>query len=79
MNHTYSAKGNRHYRYYTCHRAQKQGCQECPPPSIPAGEIERFVERVAHDGRAGKIAITFRPTGIKTLASELAERKDEAA
>lgn len=204
MNHAYTSKGNRQYRYYTCHRAQKQGWQECPAPSIPAGEIERFVvneikgigrdpmviretlaqarrqaedlierlrgergalaarlrgahaelgrlaaesqpgdprlaelhdsirdaerriteiddelatldgglvdeteataaladfhelwdcltaceqarliellvERVAYDGRAGKIAITFRPTGIKTLASELAERKDEAA
>lgn len=204
LNHTYSAKGNRQYRYYVCHRAQQRGWQECPSPSIPAGEIERFVidqirgigrnplviretlaearrqaedqierlraergglvgrlrgahaelgrlaagsqpgdprladahdeireaerriteiddelatldgelvdeaeataalvefdalwdcltpreqarvvellvERVAYDGRAGKIAITFRPTGIKTLASELAERKDEAA
>ncbi len=204
MNHTYSAKGNRQYRYYVCHRAQQRGWQECPSPSIPAGEIERFVvdqikgigrdplviretlaqarrqaedqierlraergglvarlrsdhaelgrlaaesqpgdprladanerireaerriteiddelatldgelvdeteataaladfnalwdclapreqarviellvERVAYDGRAGKIAITFRPTGIRTLASELAERKDEAA
>ena len=204
MNHTYSAKGNRQYRYYVCLRAQQRGWQECPTPSIPAGEIERFVvdqikgigrdplviretlaqarrqtedqierlraergglaarlrnahtelgrlaaesqpgdprladthdrirqaerritqiddelatldgelvdeteasaaladfnalwdclapreqarviellvERVAYDGRAGKIAITFRPTGIKTLASELAERKDEAA
>ena len=41
--------------------------------------IELLVERVTYDGRDGKIAITFRPTGIKTLASELAERKDEAA
>jgi site-specific DNA recombinase len=204
MNHTYSAKGNRQYRYYVCLRAQQRGWQECPTPSIPAGEIERFVvdqikgigrdplviqetlaqarrqaedqierhkaerrglvarlrrdhaelgrlaaasppgdprladahdrireaerriteiddelatlegdlvdeteviaaledfdalwdcltpreqarviellvERVAYDGRAGKIAITFRPTGIKTLAVELTERKDEAA
>lgn len=204
MNHTYTAKGPRQYRYYVCLRAQKRGWQECPSPSIPANEIERFVidqikgigrdplviretltqarrqaedqierlrvergglvarlrnthvelgrlaaesqpgdprladahdrireadrriteiddelptlegelvdeteataaladfdalwdcltpheqarvielliERVAYDGRAGKIAITFRPTGIKTLASELAERKDEAA
>ncbi len=204
MNHTYTAKGSRQYRYYTCHYAQKRGWQDCPAPSIPAGEIERFVvdqikgigrdplviretlaqarrqaedqmerlraerggfvprlrrahtelawlvaesqpgdprladahdrirdaerrvteiddelatldgelvdeteaaaaladfnvvwdclapreqarviellvARVAYDGRAGKIAITFRPTGIKTLASELAERKDEAA
>lgn len=43
MNHTYSAKGNRQYRYYVCLRAQQRGWQECPTPSIPAGEIERFV------------------------------------
>ena len=204
MNHTYSSKGNRQYRYYVCLRAQKRGWQECPSPSIPAGEIERFVvdqikgigrdplviretvaqarrqaedqiarlraervglvarlrsdhaelgrlaadarlgdprladandrireaerrvteiddelatldgelvdeteaaaaladfntlwdclapreqarvielliERVAYDGSAGKIAITFQPAGIKTLASELAQRKDDAA
>jgi site-specific DNA recombinase len=204
MTHTYTAKGNRHYRYYVCHRAQKQGWQVCPSPSIPAAEIERFVideirgigrdplvieetliqarwqadgeierlaaeradlvarlrddhaeaghlaatarpgdsrlldaherirdaerrvteiddelatlegklidkaevaaaladfdalwdslapreqarvvellvERVAYDGHAGNIAITFRPAGIKTLAGELASRKEEAA
>jgi len=43
MNHTYTAKGSRQYRYYVCHRAQKRGWQVCPSPSIPAGEIERFV------------------------------------
>jgi len=43
MTHTYTAKGSRQYRYYVCHRAQKQGWQICPSPSVPAGEIERFV------------------------------------
>ncbi len=43
MSHTYTAKGSRQYRYYVCHRAQKRGWQVCPSPSIPAGEIERFV------------------------------------
>jgi site-specific DNA recombinase len=43
MSHTYTAKGSRLYRYYVCHRAQKRGWQVCPSPSIPAGEIERFV------------------------------------
>jgi site-specific DNA recombinase len=43
MSHTYSMKGNRQYRYYVCTRAQKQGWQACPSPSVPAGEIERFV------------------------------------
>ncbi len=43
MTHTYSSKGSRQYRYYVCHRAQKRGWEVCPSPSIPAGEIERFV------------------------------------
>ena len=43
MSHTYSAKGNRRYRYYVCTRAQKRGWHECPAPSLPAGEIERLV------------------------------------
>jgi hypothetical protein len=41
--------------------------------------IELLVERVNYDGDGGYISITFRPSGIKTLASELAERKEEAA
>ncbi|MBS0208865.1 MAG: recombinase family protein [Planctomycetes bacterium] len=52
MSHTYTAKGNRQYRYYVCHRAQKQGWQACPSPSLPAGEIERFVvDQIKHIGR----------------------------
>jgi site-specific DNA recombinase len=43
MSHSYSTKRTRLYRYYVCHRAQKQGWKKCPSPSIPAGEIERFV------------------------------------
>jgi site-specific DNA recombinase len=29
-----------------------------------------LIERVEHDGREASVAITFRPTGIKTLAAE---------
>jgi site-specific DNA recombinase len=43
MNHSYTAKGGRQYRYYVCYKAQQHGWQACPSPSIPAGEIERFV------------------------------------
>jgi site-specific DNA recombinase len=43
MSHTYTAKGNRRYRYYVCGTAQQRGWSECPSPSVPAGEIERFV------------------------------------
>jgi site-specific DNA recombinase len=43
MSHTYTSKGNRRYRYYVCGTAQQRGWSECPSPSVPAGEIERFV------------------------------------
>lgn len=52
---------------------------DCLAPREQARVIDLLVERVAYDVRAGKIAITFRPAGIKTLARELAARKDEAA
>jgi hypothetical protein len=39
--------------------------------------IDLLVERVEYDGRAGAVAVTFRPAGIKTLADELAREQDE--
>jgi site-specific DNA recombinase len=40
------------YRYYVCSNASKSGRKNCPAPSIPAGEIERFVvERIRAIGR----------------------------
>ncbi len=43
MHHSYSKKRTKLYRYYVCDHAQKRGWGECPSPSLPAGEIERFV------------------------------------
>lgn len=43
MTHSYSSKGNKRYRYYVCGTAMQKGWSECPSPSVPAGEIERFV------------------------------------
>lgn len=43
MMHSYTIKGNRCYRYYTCSTAMKQGWHACPSKSVPAEEIERFV------------------------------------
>ncbi len=43
MSHTYTCKGTRRYRYYVCGTAQQRGWDQCPAPSVPAGEIERFV------------------------------------
>jgi site-specific DNA recombinase len=44
MSPTYVMKdGNKRYRYYVCSSAQKFGWSSCPSPSVPAGEMERFV------------------------------------
>jgi hypothetical protein len=41
--------------------------------------IALLVDHVAYDGGSGKISITFRPCGIKSLVGELAKQKEEAA
>jgi hypothetical protein len=39
--------------------------------------VQLLVERVTYDGAQGKVAITFHPTGIRTLADELARQAKE--
>jgi site-specific DNA recombinase len=39
-------------------------------PKEQARVIQLLVERVAYDGKQGTVAITFHPSGIKTLAAE---------
>lgn len=48
MSHTYSCKGSRRYRYYVCGTAIQKGWDQCPAPSVSAGEIERFVVDQIH-------------------------------
>jgi len=43
MSHHYAQRGAKRYRYYVCIRAQKKGWSACPYPSLPAGELERFI------------------------------------
>jgi site-specific DNA recombinase len=52
---------------------------DCLAPREQARVIELLVERVEYDGDGGNVSITFRPSGIKALAGEFAERKEEAA
>ncbi len=68
MSHTYTTKGNRRYRYYVCGTAQQRGWSECPSPSVPAGEIERFVvEQIKCIGRdPAVIAETIRQVRQQT-------------
>jgi site-specific DNA recombinase len=46
-------------------------------PAERARVVGLLVEQVAYDGAGGRVAVTFRPTGIKTLADELAQRQQE--
>ena len=48
-------------------------------PREQARIIQLLVERVDYDGGTGKLSITFHPSGIKTLADELAGRDTEDA
>lgn len=43
MVHSFSSKGERRYRYYTCTRAIQNGRKCCESRSLPAAEIERVV------------------------------------
>lgn len=46
-------------------------------PREQARVVQLLVERVDYDGATGRISITFHPSGIKTLADELAGRDTE--
>jgi site-specific DNA recombinase len=48
-------------------------------PREQARVVALLVEQVEYDGAAGRVAVAFRPTGIKTLADELSQRCEEAA
>ena len=52
MSHHYATKRQRRYRYYVCQTALKKGWSACPYPSLPAGELERFViDRIKETAR----------------------------
>jgi site-specific DNA recombinase len=48
-------------------------------PREQARVVGLLVNRVEYDGAKQKVTVTFHPTGIKTLADELAERQEEVA
>jgi len=73
MLHTYTKKGERQYRYYTCSAAQKQGYNNCPSKSVPALEFERFVvERIKEIGHDHKIL----ETTLRRVQAELKAKQE---
>jgi site-specific DNA recombinase len=50
---------------------------EALAPREQARVVQLLVERVDYDGRSAEVSVTFRPTGIRTLADELAGRAKE--
>lgn len=47
-------------------------------PREQARVVHLLVEQIDYDGANGKVSIAFLPTGIKTLASELAGKKEKS-
>ncbi len=81
MSHTYSKKGSMLYRYYVCHKAQKQGWDSCPSPSLPASEIEDFVvEQIRRVGRdPGVVRDTLDQSRIQTQSTVERLKKEKNA
>lgn len=52
---------------------------ECLAPREQVRILELLIERIEYDGNGGNVSITFRPSGIRTLAGELAKRDEVAA
>jgi site-specific DNA recombinase len=48
MSPSFSARRHKRHRYYTCASSQRRGRGTCPSPSLPAGELERYVVEQIH-------------------------------
>lgn len=80
MGHTYTSKGNKHYRYYVCLNAQKRGWGTCQTKSIPAGEIERFVvEQIREIGKDAKVLAETIRQAREQAEAHVDELKSEQA
>ena len=57
LGHTYTKKGNRLYKFYTCTRRVKEGKDACPTPPFSAPDIEAFVvDQIRQVGRDPQLA-----------------------
>lgn len=75
MVHTFTGRGGKRYRYYTCTRAIKSGRGHCPSGSLPAGEVERVVvdqiRCIAHDAGLRREVLRQAQRHIETELAEL--------
>jgi len=89
MTPTYSARKGRHYRYYLCLRAHRQGRASCPSRSVPAREMDAVVvdkiraigsdpELVAATVEQARQALLARRRELETEASRLQQALDDA-
>jgi len=81
MSHTFTGRGSKRYRYYTCSKAIKKGYKTCPTRSLPAAEIEVAVvdqiRCIAHDeGLRAEVLRQARSASDDELA-ELARQQNQ--
>jgi site-specific DNA recombinase len=75
MVHTFTGRGSKRYRYYTCVKAIKSGWRTCPTKSLPAAEIEaEVVDQIrclAHDEGLRAEVLKQACTATETNLAEL--------
>ncbi len=49
MVHTYTMKGTRRFRYYTCRSVRANGPTACPVGAVPAKEMEKYVTELVRE------------------------------
>ncbi len=81
MSPTYTDKGGRRYRYYTCQSRIRQGAHACPTGQVAANEIEqRVVEQIRAIGRdPGLVAETVQQVRLQRDALVATIKAEEKA
>lgn len=78
MVHSFTGRGGKRYRYYTCTQAIKSGRKSCPTRSLPAAEIERVVvEQIRGIANDAAIRAEVLRQATANLEAELAELQSE--
>jgi site-specific DNA recombinase len=74
MSHSFSKKGNKRYRYYVCQNAVARGWSNCPHPSLPADEMERFVvDEIRKIGFDEKLIESVAAESMRSINEEIVD------